>query len=75
MELKKLLKCVENYKIKGDEEINIKKIESNSKKIIENSLFIAIKGFEVDGHDYVEEAIKNGAVAVVRVFSIYFNFL
>ena len=65
MELRKLLKGVENYKIKGDEELNIKKIESNSKKIIENSLFIAIKGFDVDGHDYVEEAIENGAVAVV----------
>lgn len=65
MELKKLLKGVENYKIKGDEGLNIKKIESNSKKIIEDSLFIAIKGFDVDGHDYVEEAIENGAIAVV----------
>ncbi len=65
MELKKLLKGLENYKIKGNEELDIKKIESNSKKIIENSMFIAIRGFDFDGHDYVEEAIRNGAVAVV----------
>ncbi len=65
MELKKLLRGLENYKIKGNEELDIKKIESNSKKIIENSMFIAIKGYDFDGHDYVEEAINNGAVAIV----------
>nr|MCR5185711.1 UDP-N-acetylmuramoyl-L-alanyl-D-glutamate--2,6-diaminopimelate ligase [Clostridia bacterium] len=30
-----------------------------------NSLFIAIKGFETDGHEYIQKAIDNGAVAVM----------
>ena len=33
MELKKLLVGMENYKTKGDEEIDIKKVECNSKKL------------------------------------------
>lgn len=34
---------------------------TDSRKVIENSLFIAYKGAAVDGHDYIESAIKNGA--------------
>ena len=44
MELKKLLTGIENLKSKGDLEIDIKKVECNSKNIKPNSLFIAIKG-------------------------------
>ena len=65
MELKKLLVGLENYKSKGDLSIDIKKIESNSKKIVPNSLFVAIKGYDFDGHDYINEAIDNGAVAII----------
>ena len=65
MKLKDLLNGLDNYKLRGDENLEIKKIEANSKKIIENSLFIAVKGFEYDGHDFVEEAVQNGAIAVV----------
>lgn len=49
MELKKLLTGVENYKSKGDMEIDIKKVECNSKKVVPNSLFIAIRGYDFDG--------------------------
>lgn len=65
MELKKILAGITNMKIKGDADIDIKNIESNSKKIEAGSLFIAIKGFDVDGHKYVNEAISNGAIAVM----------
>ena len=73
MELKKLLVGVENYKIKGDENLDIKKVESNSKKIVPGSLFVAIKGYDFDGHTYVEEAIKAGAVAVMLDMSADFS--
>lgn len=65
MELKTLLSGIENLKVKGDTSIDIKNIESNSKKITPDSLFIAIKGFDFDGHKFVEEAIANGATAVM----------
>ena len=45
--------------------IEIKKICTNSKDVKNGSLFIAINGVENDGHDYIEEAIKNGASAVI----------
>lgn len=65
MELKKLLNGIENYKIKGDLELDIERVECNSKKVKPNSLFIAIKGYDFDGHEYVNEAIENGATAIM----------
>ncbi len=65
MKLKELLTGIENFKIKGDAELEIKSIESNSKAVKQGSLFVAIKGYDFDGHEYVEEAIANGAIAVV----------
>ena len=65
MELKKLLVGLENYRSKGSLEIDIKKVECNSKKIIPNSLFVAIKGYDFDGHNYINEAIENGATAII----------
>lgn len=65
MKLKELLVGIENFKIKGDAELEIKSIENNSQKVKQGSLFVAIKGYDFDGHEYIKEAIENGAVAVV----------
>lgn len=54
-----------NCRISGDAEIEIKGIAYDSRKVKEGYLFIAIKGFETDGHKYIDSAIKNGAVAVL----------
>lgn len=73
MELKKLLTGIENYKSKGDMELDIKKVACNSKKATPNSLFIAIKGYDFDGHEYIEEAAENGAVAIMLDISADFK--
>ena len=65
MKLKEILVGLEGIKIKGDLELDVKEIESNSKQIEEGYLFIAIKGFEIDGHQYIGDAIKRGAIAVM----------
>ena len=65
MELKKILSGLENLKAKGDLDIDIINIESNSKKIEKGGLFVAIKGFAFDGHQYIKEAVENGAIAVM----------
>ena len=65
MELKKLLAGLEGIRGKGNLEIDITGVESNSKNIKEGYVFVAIKGFTVDGHEYVEQAVKAGATAVV----------
>ena len=65
MRLKEMLVGLEGLKVKGDLEQDIKEIESNSKNVKEGYLFVAIKGFDVDGHQYVASAIQNGATAVM----------
>lgn len=65
MELKKILNGIENYKSNGNIDIDILSVEDNSKNVKPGSLFVAVKGFDFDGHDFVEEAISNGAMAVV----------
>ena len=41
------------------------KIRINSQKIKKDDLFIAIKGLNFDGHDFIDEAFTNGAVAAL----------
>lgn len=65
MKLKNILSGLKGLKAKGDLELEIEGIESNSKNIKPGYLFVAIKGFSVDGHTYIESAIENGAIAVV----------
>ena len=43
----------------------VKDIKTNTKEIDKDDLFVCIKGFNVDRHDYVEEARKKGAAALV----------
>lgn len=65
MKLKEILVGLEGLKVKGDLDLNIKEIESNSKEVKKGYLFIAIKGFDTDGHQYIGNAIKKGAIAVM----------
>lgn len=41
------------------------KYETNSKLVNNGQIFVAIKGHTVDGHDYIDEAIKNGASKII----------
>jgi UDP-N-acetylmuramoyl-L-alanyl-D-glutamate--2,6-diaminopimelate ligase len=65
MELRKLLEGVEIRKITGETLKEIKGIAYHSKQIGKGFLFAAIRGMEVDGHQFIEEAIERGAEAVV----------
>ena len=65
MELKKVLLGIEGIKARGNLDLDIVGIEKNSKEVKKGYMFIAIKGFSVDGHQFVESAIENGAVAVM----------
>ena len=65
MKLKEILVGIEGLKVRGNLDVDIMHLDKDSRNIKENSLFIAIKGFEEDGHEYVETAIKQGASAVI----------
>ena len=65
MKLKEILVGIEGLKVKGDLDVEIANLDKDSRKIGEGSLFIAVKGFEADGHDFIPKAIEQGAVAVM----------
>lgn len=65
MILKYLIDELENIDVKGDDTLNVNKIEYNSKNIKESDIFVAIKGFKDDGNKYIDEAIKLGAKVIV----------
>ncbi|MDZ5470697.1 UDP-N-acetylmuramoyl-L-alanyl-D-glutamate--2,6-diaminopimelate ligase [Bacillus sp. 31A1R] len=44
---------------------DISSIENDNRKVQEGSLFICIKGFTVDGHDFAKDAVAKGAAAVI----------
>jgi len=51
--------------VKGPTDITVGKIEFDSRHIKQGDVFVAIKGTQSNGHDYIEKAISLGAVAVV----------
>jgi UDP-N-acetylmuramoyl-L-alanyl-D-glutamate--2,6-diaminopimelate ligase len=67
MKLKTLMVGLSYEEYRGDlpEEQEITSVTNDSRKVQEGSLFVAIKGYLEDGHDYLEAARKNGAVAAV----------
>lgn len=63
MKLKNILENLKVLEVKGniDFEKEISKIEYNSKNISKDDIFVAIKGYKVDGHTFVKSAYDNGA--------------
>lgn len=64
-ELKDILYKVSLTSTVGNMNLDLKGICSDSRKAQAGSLFIAVKGTQSDGHDYISKAIGLGAVAVV----------
>jgi len=65
MKLSELITDLKAKEIIGDLNLNIKGIYHNSREIKRDFLFICIKGFTFDGHNFIDEAINRGAVALV----------
>ena len=65
MILSDILNGVDVLDILGNKEIEISEIVFDSRKAVKNSLYIAIKGTLVDGHQYISSAIEKGAKAIV----------
>ena len=65
MILSQILDKVKILEIVGKLETEISEIIFDSRKVIENSLYIAIKGTLADGHQYISSAIEKGAKGIV----------
>ena len=65
MKLHKLLSYLNSlFPYEGDNP-EITSIENDNRKVKDGSLFVCIKGYTVDGHDFAASAVENGAAAVI----------
>ncbi|NOZ67778.1 MAG: UDP-N-acetylmuramoyl-L-alanyl-D-glutamate--2,6-diaminopimelate ligase, partial [Deferribacteres bacterium] len=65
MTISELLKCIRTKRITGPLSREIKGIAYDSRLVGEGFLFVAVRGFTCDGHDYIRDALSRGAAAVV----------
>ena len=63
--LKEILYKVNISAVHGNTAIDIKDLQTDSRKVTSGTCFIALKGSLSDGHDFIESAIANGAVAII----------
>jgi UDP-N-acetylmuramoyl-L-alanyl-D-glutamate--2,6-diaminopimelate ligase len=65
MKIKEILKEIDVLSLTGDENTLVSNIEFDSRKVTAGSLFVAVKGYNNDGHDYIRDAVASGASAVI----------
>lgn len=65
MKLESILKNVYYTILKGSLDTLINDIKYDSRKVTKNDIYVALKGFHSDGHNYITDAIKNGASVIV----------
>jgi len=65
MKLRKIMNSINFNLVKGNIDIDIKEIQYDSRKVKDGDVFFCIEGFNLDGHKYIQNAIENGAVAIV----------
>ena len=64
-ELKNILKGVSVETAVGDQELLVSAVVFDSRKTVQDALFVAQKGVDSDGHLFIEKAIELGAKAVL----------
>jgi len=63
--LHEIIKNIDYKVIKGNTNIYIEGIAFDSREVKNNYLFVAIKGTNTDGHNYIQQAIEKGACAIL----------
>ena len=65
MKLKELLRGLGVLELHADEALDITGVQYDSRQVSPGDLFVAISGFQTDGHKYIPKAMENGAACVV----------
>lgn len=63
--LREILESVKTSSVHGNLDVEICGITSDSRKVAPGMLFVAVRGVNVDGHNYISTAISAGATAIV----------
>ena len=65
MKISELIKVLDNECALSFIDAECSGIFNDSRKVVDNSIFVCIKGLRSDGHDFAEETAKNGAAIVI----------
>ena len=65
MNLSEIVPCLPKAQITGPQEGEWAEVTDNSLQVKEGSVFVAVRGSAVDGHQYIPAAIASGAIAIV----------
>ena len=65
MKLSELLKNVNPQAIVGDAGIDVTGVKIDSRQVSSGSLFVAVRGTQVDGHQFISKAVEQGAKVVM----------
>lgn len=65
MKISEILNGIQHCLIQGSLDVNLRQIQYDSRKVKNGDLFFCITGFQTDGHKFVSNAIKAGAIALV----------
>lgn len=65
MKLHELMNSIHVKSVSGTLELEISGVQFDSRRVEQGSLFCALEGLGSDGHDYIESALENGAVAIL----------
>lgn len=65
MQLKDILYKVPINSVVGSTSVSVNAIHFDSRKLSLNDVFVAVKGVSFDGHDFMDKAVNQGAIAIV----------
>lgn len=65
MKLRQLLKAFATREVEGSLDREITALAYDSRRVVPGSLFVALKGQNTDGHDFINDAIDRGAAAII----------
>ena len=65
MKIEDILNGIPVISVNGKKSGDISGIEFDSRKVKKNSLFVAVKGYKTDGHEFISSAIGSGASAII----------
>ena len=65
MKIKDIIVNCNLLELIGDKDVDIAKVSFDSRDVEPGTMFFAVRGTQTDGHDYIDKALEQGAVAIV----------
>lgn len=65
MKIGELAGCLPDAELLGDPEVKVSGIAYDSRQVESGDLFVCIKGLRFDGHSFIDDALRLGAVGLV----------